>query len=65
MGEWMKEMKSIYIADCHLGAEKIKIMLFPGKQRDLNMLHLGEIKQTQRDNYGLLALVSGSWRINK
>jgi hypothetical protein len=57
--EWIKKMWCIYIMEYYSVIQNKDIMKFASKWMELESIILSEATQTQKDTYGMYALVSG------
>ena len=57
--EWIKKMWYIYTAEYYSAIKKNKIMPFAATQKDLEIVILSEVSQTQKDKYHMISLTCG------
>ena len=57
--EWIKKMWYIYTVEYYSAIKKNKIMPFAATQKDLEIVILSEVSQTQKDKYHMISLTCG------
>ena len=56
--EWIKKMWHIYTMEYYSAIKKNEIMPFAATQRDLEIIILSEVSQTEKDKY-MISLICG------
>ena len=56
--EWIKKMWYIYTMEYYSAIKKNEIMPFAATQRDLEIIILSEVSQTEKDKY-MISLICG------
>ena len=55
--EWIKKMWYIYTMEYYTAIKKNEIMPFVATWKDLEIIILSEVSQTQKDKYGMIPLI--------